>query len=178
MSFPEVRMASASFTPSPELAKAMAEMNLQGLEYELPATRNVILAITDPDFRIDPKARPAIELAWHVVSVDVQMLEDIASLKFEMEERYKEVPKTPQAIVQWYEEKLPEAVAKVRAMSGEQLLTPIDFYGMYNFPAFMYIPFASKHHIHHRGFLSACLRPMGSKVPSIYGGSADEPFQL
>ena len=29
--------------------------------------------------------------------------------------------------------------------------------------------------IHHRGQLSAYLRPMGSKVPSIYGPSADEP---
>ena len=29
--------------------------------------------------------------------------------------------------------------------------------------------------IHHRGQLSAYLRPMGGKVPSIYGPSADEP---
>ena len=29
--------------------------------------------------------------------------------------------------------------------------------------------------IHHRGQLSAYLRPMGAKVPSIYGPSADEP---
>ncbi|MCX6635146.1 MAG: hypothetical protein NT090_08715 [Acidobacteria bacterium] len=28
----------------------------------------------------------------------------------------------------------------------------------------------------HRGQLSAYLRPMGGKVPSIYGGSADEPM--
>jgi uncharacterized damage-inducible protein DinB len=33
------------------------------------------------------------------------------------------------------------------------------------------------HGIHHRGQLMTYLRPMGSKVPSIYGGSADEPFQ-
>ncbi len=29
--------------------------------------------------------------------------------------------------------------------------------------------------IHHRGQLSVYLRPMGSKVPSIYGPSADDP---
>jgi uncharacterized damage-inducible protein DinB len=29
--------------------------------------------------------------------------------------------------------------------------------------------------IHHRGQLSTYLRPMGSKVPSIYGPSADDP---
>lgn len=32
--------------------------------------------------------------------------------------------------------------------------------------------------IHHRGQLSAYLRPMGGKVPAIYGPSADEPGTL
>ena len=31
--------------------------------------------------------------------------------------------------------------------------------------------------IHHRGQLSAYIRPMGGKVPSIYGPSADDPGQ-
>ena len=31
--------------------------------------------------------------------------------------------------------------------------------------------------IHHRGQLSAYLRPMGAKVPSIYGPSGDDPGQ-
>ena len=34
------------------------------------------------------------------------------------------------------------------------------------------------HTIHHRGQLSTYLRPMGGKVPSIYGGSADEPMPM
>ena len=29
--------------------------------------------------------------------------------------------------------------------------------------------------VHHRGQLSTYLRPMGSKVPAIYGPSADDP---
>ena len=29
--------------------------------------------------------------------------------------------------------------------------------------------------VHHRGQLSSYLRPMGAKVPSIYGPSADDP---
>ncbi|MCH7491495.1 MAG: hypothetical protein IID05_12465 [Gemmatimonadetes bacterium] len=29
--------------------------------------------------------------------------------------------------------------------------------------------------IHHRGQLSTYLRPMGGKVPAIYGPSADDP---
>jgi len=46
-----------------------------------------------------------------------------------------------------------------------------------NEPAFSYLQFAQDHLVHHRGQLSTYLRPMGGKVPDIYGGSADEPFQ-
>jgi uncharacterized damage-inducible protein DinB len=38
----------------------------------------------------------------------------------------------------------------------------------------LYLNLHLKHSIHHRGQLSAYLRPMGSKVPSIYGPSGDE----
>jgi uncharacterized damage-inducible protein DinB len=48
---------------------------------------------------------------------------------------------------------------------------------LYNFPAVAYLSIMSRHSIHHRGQLAAYLRPMGGKVPNIYGGSADEPFE-
>jgi uncharacterized damage-inducible protein DinB len=48
---------------------------------------------------------------------------------------------------------------------------------MFNFPAAFYLGFLNNHSIHHRGELATYLRPMGSKVPSIYGGSYDEPMQ-
>jgi uncharacterized damage-inducible protein DinB len=43
-------------------------------------------------------------------------------------------------------------------------------------PAASLLIFANNHGIHHRGQLAAYLRAMGSTVPSIYGGSADEPM--
>ena len=49
---------------------------------------------------------------------------------------------------------------------------------MINAPAVTFLNFMNVHAIHHRGQLSAYLRPMGAKVPKIYGGSADEPFQM
>ena len=36
-----------------------------------------------------------------------------------------------------------------------------------------FIGFANNHSVHHRGQLAAYLRAMGSKVPNIYGPSAD-----
>jgi uncharacterized damage-inducible protein DinB len=42
----------------------------------------------------------------------------------------------------------------------------------------MYLQFMLFHTIHHRGQLAAYLRPMGAKVPNIYGGSFDEPMEF
>ena len=56
-------------------------------------------------------------------------------------------------------------------------MTPVGFFGVFNLPAVFYLGFLNNHSIHHRGELATYLRPMGSKVPSIYGGSFDEPFR-
>jgi uncharacterized damage-inducible protein DinB len=52
----------------------------------------------------------------------------------------------------------------------------VDFFGVVKMPAAALLSVAMNHGVHHRGQLAAYLRPMGSKVPSIYGGSADEPM--
>jgi uncharacterized damage-inducible protein DinB len=164
---------------SPEFAVGMREAILQGLGQELETTKKVLSAIPEDkrDYRPDPKSRTAWELAWHIASSDVQMTDEIADEKFTMEPRFKEEPKTVADLVNWYDSNFKRAIARVRAMSPEQLCTPVDFYGVFNLPVVLYLPFVNNHSIHHRGQLAVYLRPMGSKVPSIYGGSADEPWQ-
>jgi uncharacterized damage-inducible protein DinB len=49
----------------------------------------------------------------------------------------------------------------------------LDFFGFMKMPRAQFVVFASNHSIHHRGQLAAYLRAMGSKVPNIYGPSAD-----
>ncbi|HUN64006.1 MAG TPA: DinB family protein [Candidatus Sulfotelmatobacter sp.] len=163
---------------SSESAMGMRESALRGLSNEMELTKKVIGAIPEDkkDYRPDPKARTAWELAWHLASCDVQMTDEIADQKFEMEPRFKE-PNTVAALVEWYDANFKRAINRVHAMTPEQLCTPVNFYGAFNFPAVMYLPFVNNHSIHHRGQLSVYLRPMGSKVPAIYGGSADEPWQ-
>src|SRR3954462_1892221 len=155
---------------------------IASFERESQATKRVIEAIPEDkkQWKPDPKSKTAEELAWHLASVEVGMLRGIAQLRFmtmaEEEAVQKNPPKTIAEIAKWYEENLPKALAQVKAMTPEQLLTPIDFFGAFNFPAFMYLEFDKVHSIHHRGWLASYLRPMGSKCPSIYGGSADEPW--
>jgi uncharacterized damage-inducible protein DinB len=171
---------SAAPTPTftPEVAKAILEVNLASLENEQAATKAVIEAITDPNFKIDPKSRTAIQNAWHIVCSDIAFLEGIANLDFTKMSQEPAPPATIAEVVQHYQTNLPPAIARVRALAPQQLVTPLNFFGVFNFPAFIYTGFALNHHIHHRGQLSASLRPMGSVCPSIYGGSADVPFQM
>jgi uncharacterized damage-inducible protein DinB len=164
---------------SPEFAVGMREAILQGLSQELETTKKVLAAVPEDkrDYRPDPKSRTAWELAWHLASSDVQMTDEIADQKFTMEPHFKEEPKTVAELVNWYDSNFKRAIDRVRAMTPEQLCTPVDFYGVFNLPVVLYLPFVNNHSIHHRGQLAVYLRPMGSKVPSIYGGSADEPWQ-
>jgi len=172
-------MASPQQGPSPEFATAYRDLMLMGLENEMKATQRVLAAIPDAkrDYKPDPNARTAWELAWHLASADVQMLDEIADRKFAMEARFEEEPKTSAELAAWYAKNFPRAIERVRAMSAEELLTPVDFYGVFTLPDVFYLGFVNNHSIHHRGALATYLRPMGAKCPSIYGGSYDEPFQ-
>jgi uncharacterized damage-inducible protein DinB len=166
--------------PTPEFAVTYCHMMLDGINREVETTKRVIGAVPDDKcaYRPDPNARNARELSWHIANSDIQFLDGIASLKFTMDTpEGPDKPTTSAEIVEWYDRNFKRAAARVRAMSPEQLLTPVDFYGVFNLPAVFYLGFLNSHSIHHRGELATYLRPMGSKVPSIYGGSHDEPWQ-
>jgi len=163
---------------SPEFALGYRAMMLDGITREAEITKKVIAAVPDAasSYKPDPKARTAKELAWHLANTDVQFLDGIAGLNFKMESP-EHKPETSAEVVAWYDDNIKRGVASIAAMTPEQLLTPIPFFGVFNLPAVLYLGFMSSHSIHHRGELTTYLRPMGSKVPSIYGGSYDEPFQ-
>jgi uncharacterized damage-inducible protein DinB len=84
--------------------------------------------------------------------------------------------KTTADVVKWYDENFATAVAQLAQVKGEDLVQPIDFFGMFNLAGIEYAGLMCSHSIHHRGQLSAYLRPMGAKVPQIYGPSGDEPM--
>ncbi len=163
---------------TPEFVLGLRALMLDGFKNEAEITKRVIAAIPDEksDYRPDPHARTAKELAWHLANTDIQFLDGIADLNFKMETP-EHKPQTSAEVVTWYDEHVKRGVARVEAMSAEQLLTPVNFFGVFNMPSVFYLGFLNNHSIHHRGELTTYLRPMGSKVPSIYGGSYDEPFQ-
>lgn len=162
---------------TPEFVLGYRAMMLDGIQREAECTKRVIAAVPDAksDYRPDPNARTAKELAWHLANSDIQFLDGIADLKFSMESPELK-PTTTAEVVAWYDENMKRGCERVAAMTTEQLLTPVEFFGVFNLPAVLYLGFLNNHSIHHRGELTTYLRPMGSRVPSIYGGSYDEPF--
>jgi uncharacterized damage-inducible protein DinB len=162
-----------------EFALGYRQMMLDGLGRELEITKNVIAAIPEnakSDYRPDPNARTAWELAWHLANTDVQFLNGIADMNFAMANPAQK-PANIAELVAWYDTNFKSASARVAALTAQQLTTPLNFMGVFNFPAVAYLGFVNNHSIHHRGELATYLRPMGSKVPKIYGGSFDEPMQ-
>jgi len=163
---------------TPEFAQGYCAMTLAGIMREAETTKKVIAAVPDAasSYKHDPSGRSAKELVWHLANTDVQFMNGIADLNFSMTNP-EQKPQTSAEVVAWYDENMKRGAARVAAMTPEQLLTPINFYNVFNLPAVLYLGFLNNHSIHHRGELATYLRPMGSKVPSIYGGSFDEPFQ-
>ena len=162
---------------STTFAVEFRDMMVAALRRELAVTERVIEAMPEKkfDYRPAPKSKAAGELAWHMVYGTIGMLKGVFNRKFEMENE----PATPDKaeILRVWMTQFPSVLEKIEAMTPEQLTTHVDFYGAFKLPVFTYLPIISNHLIHHRGQLTAYLRPMGGKVPSIYGGSADEPWE-
>lgn len=165
---------------SEQAAFLLNEIYLPQLEMEHSKTRRVIEAIPAEKggWKPDPKSMGALELAWHIVSSECMFLDGIAAGNFAMEGNCPDSIKTPADVLRWDEENFAKAVQRLRQVPAADLAKDLNFAGLFTFPAVSYAHLSTNHAIHHRGQLSVYLRPMGSKVPSIYGPSADEPIQV
>jgi uncharacterized damage-inducible protein DinB len=165
---------------TPESALQFLHMQLEQYLRERETTRKVLAALPDSgaDYKPDPKSRPAFDLAFHIANSDKGFLEFIVTGSYSDKEDRAEAGVTkPSELAAWYMKVTDAALEKVRAMTGEDAAKILDFYGAFQMPAAAYMTFMLTHGIHHRGQLSVYLRPAGGLVPSIYGGSADEPWQ-
>ena len=164
-------------TLSPEQALFLLNAAaLPSLKSEHPVTRNVIGAIPAErsDFRPDGISRSALDLAWHIAASEIRFLDAVVSGVFNFGGAQRpEAIRAPADIVAWYAEEFSKQVDRLRAASGETLAKVIDFRGLFQLPAVSFVQIGLSHAVHHRGQLSMYLRPMGARVPSIYGESYD-----
>lgn len=159
-------------------AKALAEVVGQQIQQEWIVTVKVIEAIPEDkkNYKPDPKSRSAWELAVHMCLADVWFLNGVVKKDFAPHGEEPPAP-TVKGLAEWYKREMPRALESVLALDGASLATTVDFFGS-KVPNAQCLLWQAVHNAHHRGQLSAYLRPMGSKVPSIYGSSADEPMKM
>jgi uncharacterized damage-inducible protein DinB len=145
---------------------------------ELPKFVAVLKAIPAGrlDYRPDPKARTAAELAWVLAAEEAALLSLLET-----------------GTVQWKDEPPPARIEETvsafekNASAVNQRLAELDDAGwakkgrflMGDAPAWEdtvggFVWGFLFDEIHHRGQLSTYLRPMGGRVPAIYGPSADD----
>ena len=149
---------------------------LPTLEREHAVTRKIIEAIPadKADYRPDPVSKSAIELAWHIAASEKRFLEAIVAGEFNFAPMPRpDSVRNPAEIAHWHAEMFQSVLARVQKLTTEQLCKVVDFRGMLQLSAVVFFQFMLNHSIHHRGQLSTYLRPMGAKVPSIYGESYD-----
>ena len=161
-------------------AKTVADFLLAEMANEASTTTRVFGAVPTGQlaYKPDASSKTALGLLRHITLEDEWLLTAIANGKF--------VPPPddsdacgimkPQDAIARYSERIPAAIARVKALSGEDLARKIDMMGIMQLPAVNLLALAVKHSVHHRGQLSSYLRAMGGKVPGIYGPSADTPM--
>jgi uncharacterized damage-inducible protein DinB len=168
---------------NPDNATFLVEHYARLMEGEFPATVKVLAAVKDDNrnYKPDDKSRSAWELATHLATSDIWFLDSIINGKFEWNPeaatRAEGQFKTVNDVVEFYRRALPAKLQELRGMTPDAMTRTVDFFGLFKAPAVTLLGMANNHGIHHRGQLASYLRAHGSKVPAIYGGSADEPMQ-
>ncbi len=148
------------------------------LEQERSIFTRVVAAAQDDglDYRPDPKARCSREIIEHLIGHNLDLVEliDDGVINHRMQVPFGSVDDA----VKKLDESFGTILAKLESVSDEDWMKPAKF--MFGEHEVMQAPkqqlawLLFLDAVHHRGQLSTHLRPMGGKVPAMYGPSADE----
>jgi uncharacterized damage-inducible protein DinB len=161
---------------SQENAAVVARYLLADYEQEMQTTRKVIAAMPEgqPDYAPSAKCMPALKLAFHLPSAEAMFLDGILAGAFTYDPKAADSIQSVADVLAWADAHLPPLVEKARQAPAEVWTRELDFFGVMKMTGLEVLSLLLKHSIHHRGQLSSYLRPMGGKVPGIYGPSADD----
>ena len=151
----------------PDEAEFLFRFLMPQLKSEQTITKKILSSMPQDqgDYKPHAESMSAMKLAWHIAVVEIWFLDAVIARHFgETAPRPAEV-KTGRQVAEWYDENFKQRVARLEALAGEELATPVDFIGLRDDPAVAYLNIAIRHSVHHRGQLSAYLRPMGARCP-------------
>src|SRR5450432_1801782 len=142
----------------PEQANFLLQgVYLPGLKNEHRITKSVIEAIPldKGDYRPDAISKSALDLAWHITATEMRFMDALPAGEFDFSPRPRpDSIKNSADLTGWYTSNFETRFEKLTKLSNEQLLKIVDFRGMFQLPAVMYLNFLLHHSVHHRGQLS------------------------
>ncbi len=154
------------------------EAFLAAWDHENGTSARAIRAMPDGklDLKPHPKSMSAAELCWHLATSERYFAVGAMGVEAPGEDP---VPKErPPSTVAAMAEAFERSHAALRRAAGGKpdawFEQEVEFYGM-RLPRVSVGNLMLRHEAHHRGQLTVYLRLAGSKVPSIYGPTADEP---
>lgn len=160
--------------------KTVREYYLQCLDAEKPAFLKVMKAVPPDkaDYRPDPRSTSARDLVWLLAFE----LEDACELIDHGEISFVERPSPGvDESIAAYEKNFAALQARLGSLDDARWESPakliMDGKTMWEATLGDMLFGFLFDAVHHRGQLSSYLRPMGAKVPSIYGPSGDDPGQ-
>lgn len=152
---------------------------LKNWNKEAGATRAVLSRIPEgAHYRPDPKARTAQEIAWLIVHEEAVIADGLEAGQVEWVDA--KVPATMREVLEAYDQRHQEITKRLTALDAARWEQDVPFlyqgHEVMRETAYEMAWGFLLDSIHHRGQLSTYLRPIGAKVPQIYGPSADEPM--
>ncbi len=140
---------------------------------ESATTRTVLSRIPEgSDYRPDAKSRTAQEIAWQIVCEEKMIIEALENGKAEWAP--PPMPASMKDVLTAYEKLSAGMTRRWNDLPAKLWDGTIEFFGSQRPASPMAWSFLFDI-VHHRGQITTYLRPMGSKVPQIYGPSGDEP---
>lgn len=142
---------------------------------ESRTTKSVLAAVPadQGDYRPAEHCKSAMELVRHIAVADNRFIEGVLTGTFPMTGSAPAEGASPAEVAEWYAMQHAANIEALARATPAQLVQEMDFRGMFKRPAVTFLMLGLHHTIHHRGQLSSYLRPMGAKVPAIYGESYD-----
>jgi len=160
------------------------ERFLEAWRGEWPITKKVMAAIPDSglNWRPHEKSKNTAELMWVMVNEFEFMVNEVMRGSLDWSKMFPMPPGlSVSGIVSKFEEvakKVESAVSNATEENLNMLIKfPVSPKEMKDFRVIDIMWMWLMDMIHHRGQLSVYIRPAGGKVPSIYGPSADEPWE-
>jgi uncharacterized damage-inducible protein DinB len=156
----------------------LREFYIQRQKAELPAFLKVLRSLPKEQLNYKPHDRSpsAEQLVWTLTGEVKACIDVVDTAKAE----WKNIQPPPlEQMIEMFENWSNELSEKVSKMTESDWTKTAQFVYegkvVSEQPVSQFIWFILFDAIHHRGQLSAYIRPMGGKVPSIYGPSADDP---